>query len=118
VVSEASDVERDEAIGSLARHLREKLGAPDEGAARAAAAEEIAFASSLCRHDVNTIIAMHRTFEDGEIKEQFRTLRPRPEGAPGTDRMHAHARAFTIVEIDDEPGEEVDLVALMGERPR
>lgn len=118
VVSEASEQEREEAIDTLARHIHEKFGAPDLAAARAAAAEEIAFAASLCKHDINTLIAMHRTIEDGEIKEQFRTLRPRADSVPGADGMHAHARAFTIIETDDEPEEKVDLVALMGEGRR
>jgi hypothetical protein len=117
VVSEASEAERDEAIETLATQIHDKLGAPDHAAARAAAAEEIAFAASLCRHDVNTIIAMHRTVEDGEIKEQFRTLRPRTEGERTGD-LHSQARAFTIVEVDDEPEERVDLVGLIGGRDR
>jgi hypothetical protein len=118
VVSEASERERDDAIETLARHIHADFGAPNLDAARAAAAEEIAFAASLCRHDVNTLVAMHRTWEDREIKEQFRTLRPRAHATPGADSLHAHARAFTIVETDDEPEEKVDLVALMGEQHR
>src|SRR5947199_4687027 len=61
VVSEASDRERGEAIAALALHIQEKLGAPDLETARAAATEEIAFAESLCKDEVHTIIAMHRT---------------------------------------------------------
>lgn len=118
VVSEANEQEREAAIDELARHIHKTFDAPDLKTARAAAAEEIAFAASLCRHDINTIIALHRTFEDGEIKEQFRTLRPRADSVPGVDKMHAYARAFTIIETDDEPEEKVDLVALMGEGRR
>jgi plastocyanin len=113
VVSEASERERDEAIEALAEHLQEKLGAPDMDAARAAAGEEVAFAATLCGHDVNTIIAMHRTWEEGQIKEQFRTLRPRENALPGADSLHAFARAFHFVEADDEPEERVDLAKLM-----
>ena len=58
---------------------------------------------------------MHRTLEGGEIREQFRTLRPR-DATPGADRLHAHARAFEFVEIDEEPAETVDLVGLMEPR--
>ncbi len=108
VVSEASKRERDEAIDSLAKHIHEKLGAPDLGAARAAAAEEIAFAGSLCRDEINTIIAMHRTLEDGNIKEQFRTLRPRERAHAGADSLHAYARAFQFVETGEEPEERVE----------
>src|SRR5438270_1408071 len=48
VVSEASEGERDEAVEELAKHIHDRLGAPDIKAARAAAEEEIAFAASLC----------------------------------------------------------------------
>ena len=53
--------------------------------------------------------------EDGEIRERFRTLKPREAAADG-DLLHAHARAFTFHEIegDDEPAENVDLMGLMG----
>jgi hypothetical protein len=113
VVSEASERERDEAIAALAEHLLEKLGAPDADVARSAAGEEVAFAATLCRHEVNTIIAMHRTWEEGQIKEQFRTLRRRENGQPGADSLHAFARAFQFVEADEEPEERVDLTKLM-----
>jgi hypothetical protein len=113
VVSEASEHERDEAVDALAIHIHEKLGAPDLEAARAAAGEEIAFAATLCRHEVNTIIAMHRTLEDGNIKEQFRTLRPREGANAGADSLHAFARAFQFVETDEEPAEHVELTDLM-----
>jgi hypothetical protein len=113
VVSEASQRERDEAIEALAMHIHQKLGAPDIQAAQAAAAEEIAFAASLCRDEINTIIAMHRTLEDGDIKEQFRTLRPRERAHPGGDSLHATARAFQFVETDEAPDERVDFAELM-----
>jgi hypothetical protein len=54
---------------------------------------------------------MHRTFEDGKIREQFRSLRRR-DPAPGADRLHAHVRAFEFVEVEEEPGDAVDLVGL------
>jgi hypothetical protein len=113
VVSEAREHERDEAVDALAIHIHEKLGAPDLEAARAAAGEEIAFAATLCRHEVNTIIAMHRTLEGGNIKEQFRTLRPREGANAGADSLHAFARAFQFVETNEEPAEHVELTDLM-----
>jgi hypothetical protein len=82
-------------------------------AARAAAVEEVVFATTLCRHEVNTIIAMHRTLEDGNIKEQFRTLRRREGGHAGADSLHAFARAFQFVDTDEEPADRVDLAGLM-----
>jgi hypothetical protein len=112
VVSEADERQRDEALASLAQHIREKLGAPDMDAARAAAAEEVAFASTVCRHEINTIVAMHRTLEEGNIKEQFRTLRPKESAQPGADSLHTFARAFQFVETD-EPEERIDLAKLM-----
>jgi hypothetical protein len=113
VVSEASEPERDKAIELLAKHIHQELGAPDMDAARTAAAEEIAFAASLCKDEVNTIIAMHRTLEDGNIKEQFRTLRPRERAHAGADSLHAFARAFQFVETEEEPEEQVNLAKLM-----
>ena len=98
----------------IAKDILEKFGAPDRDAARAAAREEIDFAASLCGHPVNTVLALHRTLEGGEIRETFRTLRPRAP-TPGGDPLHAHARAFEFVETDEEePAEQVDLVGLMG----
>jgi hypothetical protein len=117
VVSEASPEERDAAIALLATHLRERFGAPDRDAACAAAREEVDFAATLCQHEVNTILAMHRTLEGGEIREQFRSLSLR-ERAAG-DRLHAHARAFEFVEVEGgpEPDERVDLVGLAERKP-
>jgi hypothetical protein len=113
VVTEARPDERDEAAETLAQQILARLGAPDLEAARAAAREEIAFAASLCGHEVNTVLALHRTLEGGEIKERFRALHRRDGEAPGADRLHAHARAFEFVE-SDEPEERVDLVGIMG----
>ncbi|MDQ2953629.1 MAG: hypothetical protein M3R18_01655, partial [Pseudomonadota bacterium] len=59
-------------------------------------------------HD--TLIAVHRKSEDGELREAFRTLRPREGQRP--------LRAFSFLDVegeDDEPAERVDL-AKLGER--
>jgi hypothetical protein len=116
VVTEAGAEERDEAVEALAGQIHTKFGAPSIEAARAAAREEIEFASSLCQHEVNTILAMHRTLESGEIKEQFRALHLRDHAPGGADRLHSHARAFEFVESegDDGPGDEIDLAGLVG----
>jgi hypothetical protein len=116
VVSEASPAEVEDATATLARQIRDRLGAPDDASARAAAAEEIAFAASLCGPPVNTILAMHRTFEGGELREQFRTLSPKEPSLPGSDRLHASLRVFQFVESDDEPEERIDLAGLMAEK--
>lgn len=119
VVTEATDADRMAVIERLAQQLVAHFGAPDMEAARAAAEGEVAFAASLCDHDAGTLLAVQRSVENGEIRERFRTLKPRPV-APGSDRIHAHTRAFTFhdVEGEDEIAEEVDLQRLMKtERP-
>ncbi|MBR1194726.1 hypothetical protein JQ634_11045 [Bradyrhizobium sp. AUGA SZCCT0240] len=115
IVTEATEAERQAVVDRLAAQLLEKFGAPDLKVARGAAEEEVAFAASLCDHPAQTLLAVQRSIEDGEIRERFRTLKPR-EAAGDADRLHAHASAFTFHEIegDDEPAEEVDLLGLMG----
>jgi len=113
IVTEATESDRQAIIDRLAGQLLEKFGAPDLAAARDAAAEEVEFAASLCDHPPQTLLAVARSVDNGEIRERFRTLKPR-EGAADADRLHAHASAFTFHEIegDIEPGEEVDLQRL------
>lgn len=112
VVTEATEAERQGVVDQLAGQLMEKYGAPDIEAARAAAEEEVAFAASLCDHPPQTLLAVHRSVENGEIRERFRTLKPRAI-EPGEDRLHTHASAFTFHEVEgDEPAEEVDLLGL------
>ena len=115
IVTEATEAERQAMVSHLAVQLLEKFGAPDLEAARGAAEQEVAFAASLCDHPAQTLLAVQRSIEGGEIRERFRTLKPR-EATADADRLHAHARAFTFHEVegDDEPAEEVDLLGLMG----
>ncbi len=117
VVSEASEAEREAATAALATQFQVRLGAPDRASALAAAREEIGIAESLCGPPVGTVLALHRTLEDGEIRERFRALRPREGAVPGTDRRHAYARAFDFYETDDEPEERVDLAGLLAGKP-
>jgi hypothetical protein len=114
VVTEATEADRHAMVERLAGQLLEKFGAPDFQAARLAADEEVAFAASLCDHPLQTLLAVQRSVENGEIRERFRTIKPR-EAAPGADRLHAHARAFTFHEIEGDtgPAEEVDLLGLI-----
>jgi hypothetical protein len=102
----ASEADRDALVGALGRQLHERLGAPDLAVAHAAAEEEVTFAASLCDHPLDTLIAVRRTFEDGAIREAFRTLHPRGTRKP--------MRAFSFVEVEneEEPHEDVDLLAL------
>jgi hypothetical protein len=79
-------------------------------AARIAAEEEVAFAESLCSQPLDTLVAVHRTFDNGDVRETFRTLRPRSGQKP--------ARAFSFLEVegeDEQPTEAVDLVGLAGQ---
>lgn len=119
IVTEASDAERASAVAQLAQQLLDRFSAPDLAAARRSAEDEIAFAASLCAHPLQTLLAVQRSIEDGEIRERFRTLTPRPI-QPGGDALHAHARAFTFHETDDDdaPDETVDLVGLMNKDGR
>jgi hypothetical protein len=105
-VVEASAEDRAAVIETLAQRLLQKFGAPDLAAARAAAEEEIDFAASLCEHPRDTLIAVHRAFDGGEIRETFRTLRPKDGPKP------LRAFAFLEVEGEEEPAEHVNLAAL------
>ena len=97
-IVEASEQDRAAVVEMLGRALHERLGAPDLAVARAAAEEEVAFAASLCDHPRDTLIAVRRTFEDGAIREAFRTLHPRG------DRKPMRAFSFLEVEGEEEPG--------------
>jgi Family of unknown function (DUF6505) len=108
----ANDDDRRDVVDTLARQLVARFGAPTIEDALAAAEEEVAFAESLCSQPQDTLVAVHRTFEDGAVKESFRTLRPRSGPKP--------ARAFSFFEVEgdpEQPGEQVDLIAMV-ERER
>jgi hypothetical protein len=108
-IVEASEADRANLVEALATQLVERFGAPDMQAAAGAAEEEVAFAESLCSQPQDTLIAVHRTYEDGNVREAFRTLRPREGAKP--------ARAFSFLEVEGEeeqhPVEEVDLISLV-----
>ena len=113
IVTEATEAERQSMIDRLAQQLIKKFGAPDLEAAQVAAAQEVAFAASLCDHAPQTLLAVQRSVDGGEIRERFRTLKPR-EAAADADRLHAHARAFTFHDVEgDEPADEVDLAGMI-----
>lgn len=108
-IVEANDDDRLAVIDTLAKHLVANFGAPTIEDARAAAEEEVAFAESLCSQPQDTLVAVHRSFDNGEVRETFRTLRPRAGQKP--------ARAFSFLEVEgdnEEPDETVDLVGLVG----
>ena len=108
-IVEASEEDRRAVIESLARQLMTHFGAPTVDDATSAAEEEITFTESLCDQPLDTLIAVHRSFEEGAVRESFRTLRPRNGPKP--------LRAFSFLEVDGEdeqPGEAVDLISMAG----
>ncbi len=111
-IVEATGEDRAALVDALAQRLIRNFGAPDLEAARAAADEEVSFAESLCTQPADTLIAVHRAFENGELREAFRTLRPRGGPKP--------LRAFSFLDVegeDETPADQVDLVTLaQGER--
>ena len=109
-IVQTTETERTSLVALLAEQLKRHFGAPTT-AAKAAAEEEVAFAESLCTVPQDSIIAVHRTYEDGAVRESFRTLRPRDGLKP--------ARVFSFLEVEgeDEPSKQIDLAAL-AERER
>lgn len=107
-IVEASTDDRVVVVELLAQQLVDKLGAPDLATARQAAEDEIAFVQSLCDHPRDTLVAVHRSTDNGEIREAFRTLQPRTGPKPW--------RVFSFKDAEDEeqPAEHVDLVGMIG----
>ena len=105
-IVDAGDQDRLAAIETLAKQLVTHFGAPTIEDAVAAAKEEFEFAASLCNHPLDTLIAIHRSHDGGEIREAFRTLRPKDGPKP------LRAFAFLDVEGEDEPADEIDLAAM------
>jgi hypothetical protein len=109
-VVHATEDDRQTLVDLLAKQLVGRFGAPDLAAARVAAEEEVAFAQSLCTHPVSTLIAVHRSASDGEVRESFRRLQLR-EG-------QRHGKAFSFMEVEDDTGPDSDLnLANMSEEP-
>lgn len=112
-IVDANDEDRAALVDRLAHQLVARFGAPDLAAAMPAAEEEVAFAESLCAQPQDSLIAVHRTFENGEVREQFRTLHQREGVKP--------ARAFSFLEVegeaDEQPEDRVDLIG-MAEKER
>ena len=104
-VVDATEADRAAAAECLAEQLVAHYGAPDLAAARPAADEEIAFAASLSDHSPGTLIALHRVLEGGELRETFRTLRPREGAKP--------LRAFAFPDVEGEEAEVEDNVDLV-----
>jgi hypothetical protein len=107
IVTQITAEEHRRALEDLARRIHDHFGAPSLDAARAAAEDELAFAASLCEHPVQTLLAVQRSHENGEIHERFRTITPRADFSKGSFNV----LAFELVE-DTEPEEKVDLMGL------
>ena len=106
-IVEVSETERAGAVELLAQRLVECFGAPDIATARPAAEEEIAFAAALSEHPKGMLAALSRKYEDGAIRESFRTLTPSVGPKP--------LRAYAFLEVageEDAPDEQVDLLTL------
>jgi hypothetical protein len=109
-VAECDEAARELALAAMAAHILAEYNAPDLPAARAAAAEELAFAESLCDQPPGTVLALHRTVEGGEQREAFRTLHRRE--VPHRDFGALPVFAISQVE-EDEPPDAPDLAALL-----
>ena len=95
----------------LARRLVERFGAPDLKTAAVAAEEEVAFVQSLCdAADKDTLVAVHRRYEDGEIREIVSHAAAAQRAAP--------VRAFSFLDVEGEeapqPGDQVSLIDMAG----
>jgi hypothetical protein len=107
----ATEDDRRALVELLAKQLVEKFGAPDLATARPAAEEEVVFVESLCTHPISSLIAVHRSVGDGEVRESFRRLQLKE----GQDR---HSKAFSFMEIeDDAEGDQQHNLADMSREP-
>jgi len=109
----ASEDDRRNLVELLAQQLVDRFGAPDLATARPAAEEEVAFVASLCTHPIASLVAVHRTADNGEVREAFRRLQLR-EGQGG------HSKAFSFMEIEDDavPDHDLKLADMTVEPPR
>jgi hypothetical protein len=106
----ATEDDRRTLVKLLAKQLVERFGAPDLATARLAAEEEVAFAQSLCTHPISSLVAVHRSASDGEVRESFRRLKLR-EG-------QGHGKAFSFMEVEDDAQADSNLsLANMSKEP-
>ena len=105
-IVDTTAAERVRLVELLAEQLVRHFSAPTIAAATVAAEEEVAFAQSLCSVPADSVVAVHRTYVDGAVRESFRSLRPRDRKSLG------NVFSFLEVEGEDEPGEQIDLAAL------
>ena len=84
-------------VETLARHIETHYGAPDLGAALAAARHELDDAAGLCEHKLGTLLALEREPTEEGFVERFRVIEP--------ERTKDHAKIWTIL-ADEEPADE------------
>lgn len=91
-VDEIGEAEYAAVIERLAAHLMQRYGAPDLDAARVAAAEEAAFAASICNHPAHTMLMLEREVGEEGISENFRVVQ-------ATDPLdHGRVKVWTVVD--------------------
>lgn len=75
-IASATDEQIQEAVDQLSQHLLDNHGAPDRPAALQAARSEVAYAESLCEHEIGTLIAVERALTEQGIEEKFKRFIP------------------------------------------
>lgn len=75
-IATATEEQIQEAVDGLAQHLLDNHGAPDRPAALQAARSEVAYAESLCEHEIGTLVAVERTLTETGIEEKFKRFIP------------------------------------------
>lgn len=108
----ATEDDRTMLVELLARQLVDRFGAPDMATARTAAEDEVAFVQSLCSHPISSLIAVHRSANEGEVRESFRRLQLR--------QGQRHGKAFSFMEVEDdvEPDGKLNLADISREPRR
>ncbi|MEM7428714.1 MAG: DUF6505 family protein [Pseudomonadota bacterium] len=95
-VAEFNETDKAAAVEALSAYCVHELGAPDMGAARHVAIEEVNYIAELCSgKPVNTLFAVRRHIDDdGNLREAFHEVKRAPEGEAG------HARIWEVVPDD------------------
>ena len=75
MVDSISDEEYQAVIEGLVNRLMQQSAAPDREAALATVQEEVDFAANICHHEIHTLLALERNFEEGSFVESFRVVR-------------------------------------------
>lgn len=112
IVTEIGEEEHGKVLETFAQRIHEVFNAPTIDAARGAALEELTFAISLCDHPPQTLLAVQRTFEHGEIRERFRTIAPKEDFSKGGFKVFT----FEASTEAEPPAEEIDFMHLSKER--